>query len=137
MKCFLSKELSDLGYEIVDCGTNSSDPVDYPDFSVKVCKLVKNGDALRGIVICSTGIGVSITANKVHGIRAALCHTEYSAYMARQHNDANVLALGGAVLGNGLALAITKMFLSEKIFQWMLVFFPHFSNLIRRGAPIF
>ena len=114
MKCYLSKELTTFGYDMIDCGTDSTDSVDYPDFALKVCSLVKSGDALRGIVICSTGIGVSITANKVCGIRAALCHTEFSAYMARHHNDANILALGAAVIGNGLALAIAKMFLNEK-----------------------
>jgi len=113
MKTFLVSELGKKGYEIVDCGTHSSDSVDYPDYARKVCELVISKKAEFGIVICSTGIGISIAANKIHGIRAALCHTEFSARMARQHNDANVLALGGRVMGNGLALAIAEVFLAE------------------------
>ena len=114
LKQYLVKELTDLGYEMTDCGTDSEESADYPDFAGKVCRLVQKGEAQFGIVICSTGIGISIAANKLHGIRAALCHTEFSAFMARQHNDSNVLALGGAVFGNRLALAIAMNFLGEK-----------------------
>ena len=114
LKQYLSKELADLGYEMLDCGTDSEDSVDYPDYAVKVCNHVVSGQAQFGIVICNTGIGTSIAANKKHGIRAALCHTVFSACMARQHNNANVLALGGQVLGNRLALAIAEVFLNEE-----------------------
>jgi len=104
LKQYLIRELTDRGHE---------ESVDYPDFAGEVCRLVTEGGAVLGIVVCSTGIGVSIAANKVRGIRAALCHTEFSAYMARQHNDANVLALGGNVLGDRLALEIATTFLAE------------------------
>ena len=113
LKEYLRVELENRGYSMVDCGTDSETSVDYPDFARLVCEKVINGEVPFGIVICSTGIGVSIAANKMRGIRAALCHTEFSAYMARQHNDANVLALGGSVLGKGLALAIAETFLAE------------------------
>jgi len=114
LKQYLVKELTGSGYTMIDCGTDSSDSVDYPDFAGKVCSSVNSHKAQFGILICSTGIGISIAANKVRGIRAALCHTEFSARMARLHNDANVLALGGAVFGEKLALAIAETFLNEK-----------------------
>ena len=113
LKEYLFKELHKCGYEMIDCGTESSDSVDYPDFARKVCDLVLSSKVKFGIVMCGTGIGVSIAANKIHGIRAALCHTEFSARMARQHNNANVLALGGRVFGKDLALDIAKTFLTE------------------------
>ena len=124
MKSCLVLELGNKGIEIIDCGTNSSASVDYPDYAGKVCGLVTSKKVEFGIVICSTGIGISIAANKIHGIRAALCHTEFSARMARQHNNANVLALGGCVLGKNLALAIAEVFLSEP--------FSHGERHIRR-----
>jgi len=114
LKQYLLKALAGLGYEMLDCGTDSEDSVDYPDYAVKVCNLVKKGQAQFGIVICHTGIGVSIASNKIQGIKAALCHTVFSARMARQHNNANVLALGGQVISNGLALSIAKVFLNEE-----------------------
>ena len=114
LKQYLLKALADLGYEMLDCGTDSKDSVDYPDYAVKVCNLVKKGQAQFGIVICNTGIGVSIAANKIQSIRAALCHTVFSARIARQHNNANVLALGGQVISNGPALSIAEVFLNEE-----------------------
>ena len=117
MKSHLVKELQSRGYDITDCGTNSSDSVDYPDYAGKVCELVTSKEVRFGIIICSTGIGISIAANKIDGIRAALCHTEFSARMARQHNDANVLALGGTVIGKNLALSIAETFLAETFSQ--------------------
>jgi len=113
LKLYLFNELNNLGYEMIDCGTESDVSVDYPDFARKVCDFVLSREVKYGIVICGTGIGVSMAANKIRGIRAALCHTEFSARMARQHNDANVLSLGGRVIGKGLALDIAKTFLTE------------------------
>lgn len=112
LKSYLIDELTKLGYTLIDCGTDGAASVDYPDFAGKTCRLVQNGDVELGIVICSTGIGVSIAANKMKGIRAALCHTEFSARMSRLHNNSNVLAIGGAVLGDKLALAIAETFLT-------------------------
>lgn len=95
-----------------DFGTFSTESVDYSDIGYEVAKAVAKGEFETGIIICGTGIGISITANKVSGIRAALCANSYMARMAREHNNANVLALGGRVLGTDLALEIVKAFLN-------------------------
>lgn len=100
--------------EFVDYGTNSLESVDYPDFGKKTAEAVINGEVERAIVICGTGIGISIAANKVKGIRCALCGDTFSARMSREHNDANVLALGARVLGVGLALEIVETYLNSK-----------------------
>jgi len=102
------------GYEINDLGTHSLESVDYPDFAELVARAVARDEAERGIVICGTGIGVSMSANKVRGIRAALCTDCYMARMAREHNDAQVLCLGARVLGVGSALEIVQVFLSNE-----------------------
>ncbi len=105
----LLEEFSD--YEIFDCGSYSDESVDYPNFAEHVCeKVLSNKDSL-GILVCGTGIGMSIAANKVNGIRAALCNDVYSARLAREHNDANILTLGSRVVGLGVALDIVKAFL--------------------------
>jgi ribose 5-phosphate isomerase B len=114
LKQYLVRELKTLGHEIIDCGTDSEQAVDYPDYAAIVCGHVRSGEARYGILICGTGIGISMAANKLPGIRAALCHTEFSARLARLHNDANVLALGGRVIGKALALEITKVFLATE-----------------------
>ena len=113
MKTYLTEMLKQDGYDIVDCGTYSKEPADYPDFAEKTCNQVQTGSAQLAVLICATGIGISIAANKMHGIRAALCHSEFDARMSRQHNDANVLAIGGGVVGKLLALAIARTFLGE------------------------
>ena len=97
--------------EVNDIGVYTAESVDYPDIAAKVCAEITAGRSVFGILLCGTGIGVSIAANKIHGIRAALCGDVYSAKMARQHNDANVLALGGRVLGFGPAGEIVRAFL--------------------------
>jgi len=98
------------GYEVLDCGCFSPDSVDYPDIAEAVADEVLK-DNIFGIVICGTGIGISIAANKIPGIRAALCHEPFSARMSREHNDANILALGARITGTGLAIEIVKTFL--------------------------
>ena len=103
-----------LGHEVEDLGPETADRVDYPDFADKVARRVSEGTADRGILICGTGIGISISANKVKGIRAALCGDCYSAEMTRRHNDANILAMGARVLGPGLALKIVDTFLNTE-----------------------
>jgi ribose 5-phosphate isomerase B len=95
-----------------DLGTYSADSVDYPDISRSVAQAVAGGECARGIIICGTGIGVSIAANKMKGIRAALCHDTFSAQMSREHNDANILTMGERVVGTGLALAIVEKWLA-------------------------
>lgn len=111
LKEHIKEYLKEKGVEYVDYGTNSLESVDYPDYGKKVAEAVVRKEVDRGIVICGTGIGISIAANKVRGIRCALCGDTFSARMSRLHNDANVLALGGRVLGVGLALDIVDAFL--------------------------
>jgi len=100
--------LMDLGHEYADYGTDTPQSVDYPDFGEKVAEAVAGGKADRGILICGTGIGMSIVANKFHDIRAALCNDLFSAKMSRLHNDANILVMGGRIIGKDLARAIVN-----------------------------
>ncbi len=104
--------LTELGIEYKDLGVNELVSVDYPDVAWDVAKRVAQGEFQRAILICGTGIGMCIVANKVKGIRAALCHDVFSAKMAREHNDANVLALGGRVIGSELAKVIVETWLT-------------------------
>jgi ribose 5-phosphate isomerase B len=111
LKDHLAVLLKDSGYEIDDLGTNSGGSVDYPDFAAAVGRRVASGEADFGLLVCGTGIGVAIAANKIQGVRAATCNELYSASMARAHNNANVLAIGARVVGEGLAEAIAYAFL--------------------------
>ena len=101
-------------YEVDDKGTYSKDSCDYPVFAKAVAKDVAEGKSDRGIVVCTTGIGVSITANKVKGIRCALCHNEHTATMTRLHNDSNVLAIGAMEVDEAMALKMTEIFLTTE-----------------------
>lgn len=112
MKEHLKQYLTEQGHQVVDCGTYSTDSCDYADFAKAAAQLVANGDCDRGIVMCTTGIGISIAANKVRGIRCALCSEPYSAEMTRRHNDANMLALGAGVTGVMTAERIVDAFLN-------------------------
>ncbi|RLC44092.1 MAG: ribose 5-phosphate isomerase B [Candidatus Coatesbacteria bacterium] len=112
LKRALIEHLRILDYEVVDLGTEGPASVDYPDFAGKLCKAILAGDAERGILICGTGIGMSITANKFKGIYAALCTNEFMARMARNDNDSNVLCLGGRVLGGEVAKGIVEVWLN-------------------------
>jgi ribose 5-phosphate isomerase B len=107
----LRRELAAAGHDVRDLGTDSATSVDYPDFALAVARAVQSGEAERGILICGTGIGMAMTANRVPGVRAASCSECYSARMARAHNDANVLALGARVVGSGVAADIVRLFL--------------------------
>jgi ribose 5-phosphate isomerase B len=100
-----------LGHEVVDLGCDCEDSVDYPDYALPVCEKVASGEADRGILICGTGIGMTIAANKIPGIRCALVHDLFSAKVTREHNDSNVLAMGERVVGPGVALEIVKTWL--------------------------
>ena len=111
LKTALIKHLEERGLEYKDFGTYSDDACDYPIYAKAAARAVASGECGRGIIICGTGIGVSITANKVRGIRAALCGDVFSAKACREHNDANILALGARVTGEGLALMIADAFL--------------------------
>ncbi len=95
-----------------DFGTHSTDAVDYPDYAKAVCGSILEGECDKGILICGTGIGISMTANRIKGIRAALCHDVFSAEATRLHNDANVICMGGRIVGGGLALKIVDTFLN-------------------------
>jgi ribose 5-phosphate isomerase B len=103
--------VTSLGHEIIDCGANSSESVDYPRYALAVARAVRQGQAELGIFLCGTGIGGSIAANKVKGIRAALCHEAFTAAKSREHNNANVLCIGARVVGLDLALEIVRTFL--------------------------
>ncbi len=104
--------LKGLNIDIVDCGTNTTESVDYPDFGARVSELVSKGEVERGILICGTGLGMSMVANKYPKVRAALCNDLFSAKMSRLHNDANILVMGGRVIGKDLAAEIVKVWLS-------------------------
>ncbi|MCR5202934.1 MAG: ribose 5-phosphate isomerase B [Lachnospiraceae bacterium] len=106
--------LKEKGYEVTDVGTFSADSCDYPVYARKVTDKIVSKECDKGIIICGTGIGVSMTANKVKGIRAALCHDVFSAEATRLHNDANVLTMGARVVGPGLALMIVDTFLNTE-----------------------
>lgn len=105
--------LKDLGLESVDLGTYDRNSVDYPDFAEKVAGAVVGGQCEQGILICGTGIGMAISANKIQGIRAALANDPYSARMARQHNNANILCLGARVVGPGVAEEIVRAYFAN------------------------
>ncbi len=111
MKKMLLAYLAELGYQPMDCGTNSNESVDYPDFAFSVAEKVSNGSVWRGIVIDGAGIGSCMVANKVPGVRAAMCYDYATAVNSREHNDANVLTLGAGLLGNNQAKLIVKTWL--------------------------
>lgn len=111
LKGELVTALQDLKIAFDDLGTSTAASVDYPDYAQKVAQAIVTGKATLGVLVCGTGIGMSISANKVHGIRAAVCRTEYEGRVARAHNDANVVCLGGRVTGGGVARGILEEFL--------------------------
>jgi ribose 5-phosphate isomerase B len=112
LKSVLVEELRKAGHGVIDLGTNSTDSVDYPDFADAVAQAIKAGQAARGVLVCGTGIGISIAANRHKGVRAALCRDSTDARLAREHNDANVLVLGGRTTGIEAARDCLKSFLS-------------------------
>jgi len=111
LKEILKRDLQEAGLEVLDLGTNSTQSVDYPDFGMAMADAVASGKAERGVLVCGTGIGISIAANRHRHVRAALCHDVTTARMARQHNDANVLALGARVVGANVAVDCLVAFL--------------------------
>ena len=114
LKLEIMKKLTEMGVEYVDFGTNSTESVDYPIYAEKVCDAITSGETELGILVCGTGIGMSMAANKHRGIRAACCADTFSARMTRMHNDANVLCLGGRVLGAGLACDMVELFVTSE-----------------------
>ncbi len=108
LKMFLKEQATYLGVEFRDLGCDNAQSCDYPPYAQELCRKIRSGEFEKGVLICGTGIGMSITANRFTGIRGALCANEFLARMSRAHNDSNVLILGGRVIGAELALAITK-----------------------------
>jgi RpiB/LacA/LacB family sugar-phosphate isomerase len=114
LKQEIARDLREQGHDVIDVGTDSTDPVDYPDFAVAVANAVLDGQAERGVLICGSGVGASVAANKVRGIRAAICHDTYSAHQGVEHDNMNVLVLGGRVLGEMLAIELVHAFIGAK-----------------------
>jgi ribose 5-phosphate isomerase B len=121
LKQVISDQVKAMGHAVLDCGAQSFDPADdYPDFALAVGRAVQRGEAERGIIICGSGVGASVAATKLQGIRAAVCHDTYSAHQAVEHDDMNVLCLGARVIGDALAKELVTAFASA-----------HFSNAER------
>ncbi len=114
LKAYVKDVVTDLGHEVVDLGPDSADRVDYPDYAKKCAEAVLAEEGSFGILICGTGIGISMAANKVQGIRAALCHDHYTAKLTRQHNDANILCFGERVVGKGVIADMIEIFASTE-----------------------
>ena len=112
LKQTLVRNLADWGYEVLDCGTQDDKPVDYPDYAFAVAQLVASGRAWRGVVVDGAGIGSCMAANKVPGVRAAMCYDQATALNSREHNDANLLTLGAGLIGENLAQSILSTFLT-------------------------
>lgn len=112
LKNMLAADLRHRGHEVIDAGTTSADPVDYPDFAEAVSKLLLDGAAERGVLVCGSGVGASVSANKIPGIRAGLCHDTYSARQGVEHDDMNILVLGARVIGVELARELVNNFLA-------------------------
>ena len=114
MKEEIRDYLTEQGHEVTDCGTYSPERCDYPVYGERVARVVKAGEAERGVLICGTGVGISLAANKVPGIRAAVCSEPFTAKLSRQHNNSNVLCFGARVVGTGLALLIVDEWLDAE-----------------------
>ncbi len=114
LKTLLIEDLTECGHNVIDLGTDSNERVDYPDFAEKVARSVANGDAEFGLLVCGSGIGVCMTANKIPGIRAATVHDVTSAHLAREHNDANVICLGERLIGPEVAKEALGVFLTSE-----------------------
>jgi RpiB/LacA/LacB family sugar-phosphate isomerase len=110
----IKTRLAELKHEVLDLGTRSTEPVDYPDFAEAVGLAVRAGKAERGILVCGSGVGASVAANKIPGVRAGLCHDHYSAHQGVEHDDVNVLVMGGRVIGESTALELVEAFVNAR-----------------------
>lgn len=128
LKELLLETVKQAGHSPLDLGTNSTEAVDYPDFAEKIGHAIQNGEAQRGILVCGSGVGACIAANKMRGIMAGICHDTYSAHQAVEHDDMNVLCLGARVIGPDLAREIVLAFLAAE--------FTHAERHVRRVAKI-
>jgi ribose 5-phosphate isomerase B len=114
LKQDLAAYVKTLGHEVLDLGTDSADPVDYPDYAEAVGRAIVEGRAERGVLVCGSGVGASVAANKIAGIRAGVCHDTYSAHQGVEHDDMNVLVLGARVIGTELARELVRVYLEAK-----------------------
>jgi ribose 5-phosphate isomerase B len=122
--------LAKTGHEVVDLGAYNTEPSDYPDFAEKVGLALKRGEAPRGIVICGSGVGVCIAANKIPGIRAGMCHDTYSAHQGVEHDDMNVLVMGARIIGSALAFEIVDRFVGAKFIATEERFMRRFQKVL-------
>ena len=114
LKDDLAVYLANLGHDVTDLGTHGLDPVDYPDYAAAIGRAVTGGEAERGILLCGSGVGASVAANKIRGIRAGLCHDTYSAHQGVEHDDMNVLVMGARVIGQATAQELVRAFLGAR-----------------------
>lgn len=114
LKKVVADFLREEGYNVVDLGTNNEEPCDYPDFALAVAEAVRSGKAELGLIVCGSGVGASVAANKVPGVRAALCHDTFSARQGREDDDTNILCLGARVIGTSLAFDVVRSFMGAK-----------------------
>ena len=128
LKQAITKFLQSLEHELIDLGTYSEEPVDYPDYAKAVGTAVQKGQAERGVIFCGSGVGASIAANKLPGIRAGLCHDTYSAHQSVEHDNVNVLVLGARIIGSALAIELVSTFLKAR--------FTHEERHLRRLAKV-
>jgi RpiB/LacA/LacB family sugar-phosphate isomerase len=128
LKEIIKKYLRENNHEVLDCGTCDSKPVDYPDFAQKVAEAVRDNQASRGIMLCGSGVGASIAANKIKYIRAAICHDTYSAHQGVEHDNMNILVLGARIIGSSLALELVENFIKAQ--------FSNEERHVRRLAKI-
>lgn len=114
LKLEMAELLRQAGHEVLDVGTHSTEPVDYPDSAAAVGRAVTSGQAERAVLVCGSGVGASVAANKIKGVRAAICHDVYSAHQGVEHDDMNVLVLGGRIIGPALAAELVKAFVAAR-----------------------
>ncbi len=114
LKDLVIETIRHAGHEVLDLGTNSDAPVDYPDFAARVGRAIQRGEADRGVLLCGSGVGAAVAANKLHGVRAGVCHDTYTAHQSVEHDDANVLALGARVIGPEVAREVVLAFLQAR-----------------------
>jgi ribose 5-phosphate isomerase B len=128
--------LRSWGHDVTDVGTHSAEPVDFPDIARQLCSIIQRGDAERGVMVCGTGVGAAIAANKHTGIRAAVCHDVYSAHQCVEHDDVNVLCLGAQIVGDQLAFDLLRAYLSAE-FSTSEDFRRRVAKLaeLERGSP--
>jgi ribose 5-phosphate isomerase B len=127
LKDHVKEHLNSLGHEVIDHGSYTLEPVDFPDIAKKVCESIKNGDSERGIMVCGTGVGASIAANKIPGIRAALCHDIHSAHQSVEHDNVNVMCVGAKIVGEWLIRDLITAFLDAEFSTE-----PHFRRRVEK-----